>query len=470
MHTKSLVFLPVLGVVFSTVAGKYIPRDSITLSSPGSNSAVKAVNKKSSTKFASRDFSTAASSTKTARTRAGSVTGDEEFDYQSLQSLAASALETSKTLADAYTAAGNSTCTSENVRVRKEWGSLGDSEKLDYIDAVKCIQSASPLTPQSVAPGAKTRFDDFVATHINQTLTIHYTGNFLSWHRYFTWLWEEALRTECGYEGTQPYWDWPLSAMTGLEDSPVFDGSETSLSGNGKYIANRSDIVLGLSLGLPPIYLPTGTGGGCVTSGPFANLSVNLGPAALDEPGGISVSNSNGSLSYNPRCLKRDLTNYVVQKYANANAVLSNIMDYDNVYDFEYAMQGVPGSGSLGIHGGGHYAMGGDPGRGRFLNYKIPRKSPLIRHPDVFVSPGDPAFYLHHGMIDRVWWLWQMQNPQERQYGETAVMGTQTFMNQPASSNATLEDTLEYGYSAGPPIAIKDAMSTVAGPFCYVYE
>lgn len=155
--------------------------------------------------------------------------------------------------------------------------------------------------------------------------------------------------------------------MTGLEDSPIFDGSETSLSGNGKFIANRSDIVLGLSLGLPPIYLPTGTGGGCVTSGPFVNMSVNLGPSALDEPGGVSASNPNGPLSYNPRCLKRDLTDYVVQNFANATAVLSNILDYDNIYDFEYAMQGVPGSGSLGIHGGGHYAMGGDPGRGTFL-------------------------------------------------------------------------------------------------------
>lgn len=55
-----------------------------------------------------------------------------------------------------------------------------------------------------MAPGAKTRFDDFVATHINQTLSIHYTGNFLSWHRYFTYLYEEALRNECGYTGTQP--------------------------------------------------------------------------------------------------------------------------------------------------------------------------------------------------------------------------------------------------------------------------
>lgn len=54
-------------------------------------------------------------------------------------------------------------------------GTLSTSEKLDYIKAVKCLQSKPPRTPASEAPGAKTRFDDFVATHINQTLTIHYT-------------------------------------------------------------------------------------------------------------------------------------------------------------------------------------------------------------------------------------------------------------------------------------------------------
>jgi len=33
--------------------------------------------------------------------------------------------------------------------------------------------------------------------------------------------------------------------------------------------------------------------------------------------------------------------------------------------------------------------MGGDPGS------------------DPFISPGDPAFYLHHGQVDRVYWIWQ---------------------------------------------------------------
>lgn len=72
-------------------------------------------------------------------------------------------------------------------------------------------------------------------------------------------------------------------------------------------------------------------------------------------------------------------------------------------------------------------------------------------------------------MIDRVWWMWQMLSPQERQYGETALSGTSTFLNEPPSANTTMEDYLEYGWVGGNPLKIGDAMSTVAGPFCYVY-
>ncbi|KAK2009616.1 Di-copper centre-containing protein [Colletotrichum eremochloae] len=373
-------------------------------------------------------------------------------DLHQLASLAQAAFDKTKSQVETgEVQKSGSTCTWNNVRIRREWGSLSRQNKLEYIQAAKCLQSKPPRTPSSEAAGAKTRFDDFVANHINQTTTIHYTGNFLSWHRYFTWLYEEALRNECGYQGTQPYWDWSKTAITGMEKSPIFDGSETSISGNGEFIPGREPIVLGASMGLPPIYLPVGTGGGCVTSGPFKDLVVNLGPAALDLPGGVVEASPEGPLSYNPRCLKRDLTTEVNRVYANVTSVLSNILQPQNVYDFQMQMQGVPGSGSIGIHGGGHYALGGDPGR------------------DVFTSPGDPVFYLHHSMIDRVWWMWQMLSPQERQYGETALAGTKTFLNQPPSANATMDDFLEYGYVGAEPIKIRDAMSTVAGPFCYVY-
>lgn len=299
-------------------------------------------------------------------------------------------------------------------------------------------------------PGAKSRFDDFVATHINQTMTIHWTGNFLSWHRYYTWLYEKALQDECGYTGTQPYWNWGLSAITGLANSPVFDGSATSLSGNGVFIPNTPDLILGASVGLPPIVLPSGSGGGCVTSGPFQNMSVNLGPAALELPGGGSYGNPAGPFAYNPRCLKRSLTDYINKRYANASSILSNILLPNDINGFQTRLQGLGGQ-EIGVHGGGHFSMGGDPGR------------------DFFTSPGDPAFYLHHAMVDRVWWIWQSLNPSSRAAGPSAIAGTRTFLNMPPSPDATIEDTIDAGYAAGTPIKIKDALDTTKGPFCYVY-
>ncbi|VUC35833.1 unnamed protein product [Clonostachys rosea] len=343
-------------------------------------------------------------------------------------------------------------CSWKNIRIRREWGTLSKKERKSYIDAVKCLQSKPARTPAEVAPGAKTRFDDYVATHINQTLNIHYTGSFLSWHRYFTWVYEEALRNECGYKGTQPYWDWAKTAVTGLKSSPVFDGSETSMSGDGAYEGSREDIVLGKNQpGLTPIYLPTGNGGGCVKLGPFKDMSVNLGPISLDSPGGETITNPNGPLSYNPRCLKRDLSAEVNRRYANASSILSNILKPQNVADFQLQMQGKPGTGTIGIHGGGHYSLGGDPGR------------------DVFTSPGDPAFYLHHSMIDRVWWIWQMLDPKKRIFSDSAISGTNTFLDSPPSANTTLDDYVDFFFAGGTPMKIRDLLSTLNGPFCYVY-
>ena len=42
------------------------------------------------------------------------------------------------------------------------------------------------------------------STHVNYTLNVHLSGLFLPWHRHFLWLWEKALRDECGYSGYLP--------------------------------------------------------------------------------------------------------------------------------------------------------------------------------------------------------------------------------------------------------------------------
>ncbi|CAL5875210.1 uncharacterized protein PFLUO_LOCUS9514 [Penicillium psychrofluorescens] len=336
-------------------------------------------------------------------------------------------------------------CTMEKLRVRRDWRAFSRAQKRAYIESVLCLTHLPSSTPAKDARGAKNRYDDFVAVHIVKSDFVHRTGAFLSWHRYFVHGFEQTLRNECGYTGDFPYWNWGADTED-MTKSEVFDGSDTSLSGNGAFIPNQPDISVDMA-GYPRLNFTAGTGGGCMTSGPFQDYTVDMGPSTLSMPGG-NVSSMSNPLDYNPRCLKRSLTTSILQRYANYTAIAQLILNYHDIWDFETVLQGVPGSG-LGVHGGGHYAMGGDPGR------------------DMDVSPADPAFWHHHGMIDRVWWIWQHLDLDDRQQ---AISGTGTFMNQPPSPNTTLDTMVDLGLAVrGAPVAMRELMSTTAGPFCYVY-
>jgi tyrosinase len=96
--------------------------------------------------------------------------------------------------------------------------------------------------------------------------TDHLQGNFLAWHRYYIWAYEQALRNECGYKGYQPYYNWAWWAEDPSK-SPLFDGSETSISGDGSYVEREA-----ICIPRPDrcfVTLQPGNGGGCVTSGPM---------------------------------------------------------------------------------------------------------------------------------------------------------------------------------------------------------
>jgi tyrosinase len=86
---------------------------------------------------------------------------------------------------------------------------------------------------------------------------------------------------------------------------------------------------------------------------------------------------------------------------------------------------------------------------------------------DFYTSPGDPYFWLHHSNIDRVWWIWQTQDYANRQQviaGGTSMLGW--------GKAQSLEDNidLEVLNVDGKKYKIKELVSTIAGPFCYVYE
>lgn len=52
--------------------------------------------------------------------------------------------------------------------------SLDKEDKLQYITAVQCLLEKPAITPTTAAPGALSRYDDLVATHINQTMSMHF--------------------------------------------------------------------------------------------------------------------------------------------------------------------------------------------------------------------------------------------------------------------------------------------------------
>lgn len=236
---------------------------------------------------------------------------------------------------------------------------LSSREKKAYISAVLCLQS-KPSQLGALAPGARSRFDDFVATHANQTFSIHATGNFLSWHRYYTWAYEKALREECGYQGYQPYVNWGRYAED-LLNAPFFDGSDTSLSGNGAYIPRASGPVFPDPVN-PIVILPPGNGSGCVTSGPFKNMTVNLGPWFLGSiyPE-VPPNPQPDGLGHNPRCFRRDIGSHVA-KMASTDLNSTNLITQNHdIESFQNAMQGSINSGGneLGVHTAGHFWVSG---------------------------------------------------------------------------------------------------------------
>jgi tyrosinase len=217
------------------------------------------------------------------------------------------------------------------------------------------------------------------------TPSVHATANFMHWHRYYIWAYETALRTECNYAGYQPYWNW--AKYSDLVNSPIFNGDEWSMGGNGNAIGPHA----GLSLG-PGSTLPGGPGGGCVTKGPFANTTIHLGPLmpTMDPKLGIKNNPQSDGYGDNPRCMRRDVSNFFTKDYLRPQDLLKQITSNSKIGTFQDTLQVNSANQMAALHVGGHFSIWGDPGG------------------DVYVSPAEPAFWLHHGQLDRHWWMWTM--------------------------------------------------------------
>lgn len=174
--------------------------------------------------------------------------------------------------------------------------------------------------------------------------------------------------------------------------------------------------------------------------------SANLGPVQPQQDGLIGVG-PDRKLDYNPHCVTRDLSSWLAGQIYTEDAFLNattretakDIASFQNEIDTQ--SNGLPG-----IHAGGHQTLSGS-------------------NSDLYSGVVDPAFYLHHSMVDRMYWLWQALHPDESK----KIFGTITFGNRPPSRNATLEDLIELPFLGVESEMIGSLLDTLDGPYCYVY-
>lgn len=188
-------------------------------------------------------------------------------------------------------------------------------------------------------------------------------------------------------------------------------------------------------------------------------MVVSLGPQS---PVMNNVPKNPGPMNAgsNPRCMRRDV-NVNAALGATANISYNLLTKSNDINTFYNTLLTPPRSKepyNWGIHTSGHYIAGGDPGG------------------DPFTSPGDPIFYFHHAMLDRLWWIWQMQDPDTRLNAQVNLGG------KPMPTMAPGHEHGDGGTGSGrildlkwlmddtvPVLHAHDSLGGHNGAFCHIY-
>lgn len=152
---------------------------------------------------------------------------------------------------------------------------------------------------------------------------------------------------------------------------------------------------------------------------------------------------------YNPHCLNRQFNSTATAIFANA-AVINRLLASPDIITFQermdISMDRAVWSREFGPHTAGHKAMTGTM-------------------EDFFSSPQDPAFMLHHGMVDRMWAMWQAEDEENHRW---AINGTMTLYNLALTPELSLETEFDFGV-LGPSKKMRELMDPRAGDYCYDY-
>lgn len=331
--------------------------------------------------------------------------------------------------------------------IRKEWRALSSRERIEWIAAVNCLatlphdESLTPMVKPNDIVGVNVSgsyYDDIVYVHMDMNHRIHFTGLFLPWHRWYVQMYENALKDKCGYKGTSPYWNW-ASDSSNVKMSTIFDPDPKG--GLGEW-------------GLP-------------------SQDVHV------QDGGFGVYTT-FRLSYpSYHTLRR---NFTIQPFIGlplqffpdqellANSSFTPEVVHDLVYghagDFKGFQMGF--ESFTGAHGSVHLILGGD------LGGICPSDSTDCQPGPTF-SANEPIFWLHHAMVDKVWYDWQNANELNQRAFEGGsiqmIDNIIVYKQYPNGGPPNLHmDSVTTGEGLFDDFVIRDVISTTDGILCYSYE
>ncbi|KAJ7865547.1 Di-copper centre-containing protein [Mycena leptocephala] len=333
--------------------------------------------------------------------------------------------------------------------VRKEWRTFTKAEKAEWIRAVKCLgklphdDALSPtVNPPNIGPVnvSGSYYDDFVYIHMQHLNThIHFTGLFLPWHRWYVHVYEVALKTKCNFRGTSPYWNWTIDSSNFYESTLLKDASP--VHGLGGWGDPQNDYR--------------------VPDGAFSSFH-------LSYPSPHTVRRN---FTLRPYLNFPDLS-FITDPLLEANATFTKaeIQKLTNGFVGDFKGFQTYFEAFNGSHGAVHSSVAGD------LGGTCPGTSPpgtCVRGPTF--SPNDVLFWLHHAMVDKVWFDWQHKHPANaRAFEGGSIQATQnvTILSMYPNGRAPPLHLNSIMPSDGlfPQAKISDVMSTTDGILCYVYE
>ena len=233
------------------------------------------------------------------------------------------------------------------MTVRRSVTRLSDAEKAAYVNGVKALMKSGD-------------YQWYVDIHANmRSMDFHEHPWFLPWHRKFILKYEAAIAAAIGDpDFAMPYWDC------------VQDWIQSNAgSGVAALSAMWCDDFMGHTIGNAPDGSPY-----AVTSGPFANTPTSNPKGYLMRNFGRPPAGS-GSLP----------TQHAVE--AALSFTSYDTPDWD---DGAKALSAFRGSLEMNVHNLAHLWVGGSM--------------------EPMTSPNDPAFFLHHCNIDRLFAQWQDRN------------------------------------------------------------